>query len=151
MRERVDLAPRSISPQLDDNLLFRWFVGLSMDDEVWDATVFTKNRARLLQGDVAGAFFEAGPRRRPRRLELRLHCGGLRPGPDADSPGSERVGAKPGTPRPEAGHGDAPTCAGAPRTPFEATGPFAPNPRRGAMTRLRPLASRVDRRSFASC
>jgi Transposase domain (DUF772) len=33
------------------NLLFRWFVGLSMDDPVWDPTVFTKNRERLLQGD----------------------------------------------------------------------------------------------------
>ena len=44
--------------QLDYNLLFRWFVGLSMDDAIWDATVFTKNRERLLQGDVARAFFE---------------------------------------------------------------------------------------------
>ena len=39
--------------QLDYNLLFRWFVGLSMDDPVWDATVFTKNRERLLRGDIA--------------------------------------------------------------------------------------------------
>ena len=36
--------------QLDYNLLFRWFVGLSMDDPVWDATVFCKNRDRLLDG-----------------------------------------------------------------------------------------------------
>jgi transposase-like protein DUF772 len=39
--------------QLDYNLLFRWFVGLSMDDPVWDPTVFTKNRERLLRGDIA--------------------------------------------------------------------------------------------------
>lgn len=39
--------------QFDYNLLFRWFVGLSMDVSVWDATAFTKNRDRLLQGDVA--------------------------------------------------------------------------------------------------
>jgi IS5 family transposase len=39
--------------QLDYNLLFRWFVGLSMDDPVWDATTFSKNRDRLLRGDVA--------------------------------------------------------------------------------------------------
>jgi transposase len=45
--------------QLDYNLLFRWFVGLSMDDPVWDVTVFTKNRARLLTGEVARAFFNA--------------------------------------------------------------------------------------------
>jgi hypothetical protein len=44
--------------QLDYNLLFRWFVGLNMDDPVWDATVFTKNRERLLAGDVARAFLE---------------------------------------------------------------------------------------------
>jgi transposase len=39
--------------QLDYNLLFRWFVGLSVDAEVWDETVFTKNRERLIEGDVA--------------------------------------------------------------------------------------------------
>jgi transposase len=44
--------------QLDYNILFRWFVGLSMDARVWDPTVFTKNRERLLDGDIAQAFFE---------------------------------------------------------------------------------------------
>ena len=39
--------------QLDYNLLFRWFVGLNMDDPVWDPTTFTKNRDRLLEGDIA--------------------------------------------------------------------------------------------------
>jgi len=43
--------------QLDYNLLFRWFVGLNMDDAIWDCTVFSKNRERLLQADVAEAFF----------------------------------------------------------------------------------------------
>src|SRR5437868_7413538 len=42
--------------QLNYNLLFRWFVGLSMDDPVWDATTFTKNRDRLLEGEIADAF-----------------------------------------------------------------------------------------------
>ena len=42
---------------LDFNLLFRWFVGLNLDDSVWDVTVFTKNRERLLRGDLADAFF----------------------------------------------------------------------------------------------
>src|SRR6266566_3697219 len=45
--------------QLDYNLLFRWFVGLNMDDSIWDVTVFTKNRERLLDGDIAEAFFQA--------------------------------------------------------------------------------------------
>jgi transposase len=51
-------SERLLMEQLDYNLLFRWFVGLSMDDEIWDATVFTKNRERLLEGDIARAFFE---------------------------------------------------------------------------------------------
>src|ERR687887_2444863 len=51
-------SERLLMEQLDYNLLFRWFVGLEMDDPVWNATVFTKNRERLLRGDVAGAFFE---------------------------------------------------------------------------------------------
>jgi IS5 family transposase len=45
--------------QLEYNLLFRWFVGLEMDDRVWDVTVFTKNRNRLLEGEIAESFFEA--------------------------------------------------------------------------------------------
>ena len=52
-------SERMLMEQLDYNLLFRWFVGLEMDDRVWAPTVFTKNRDRLLQGDVAQAFFEA--------------------------------------------------------------------------------------------
>jgi transposase len=51
-------SERLLMEQLDYNLLFRWFVGLSMDDTVWDPTVFTKNRDRLLRGDIAEAFFE---------------------------------------------------------------------------------------------
>ena len=45
--------------QLNYNLLFRWFVGLSVDDPVWVATVFSKNRDRLLEGDIAAAFMDA--------------------------------------------------------------------------------------------
>ena len=51
-------SERQLMEQLDYNLLFRWFVGLTMDDPVWDPTVFTKNRERLLRGDIARAFFE---------------------------------------------------------------------------------------------
>lgn len=52
-------SERQLMEQLDYNLLFRWFVGLGMDDAVWSPTTFSKNRDRLLDGDVAGAFFEA--------------------------------------------------------------------------------------------
>ena len=52
-------SERQLMEQLDYNLLFRWFVGLAMDAPVWDATVFTKNRDRLLEGDVAAQFFRA--------------------------------------------------------------------------------------------
>src|SRR5262245_38801666 len=51
-------SERLLMEQLDYNLLFRWFVGLEMDDPVWNATVFTKNRERLLRGDIARAFFD---------------------------------------------------------------------------------------------
>ena len=51
-------SERLLMEQLDYNLLFRWFVGLEMDDPVWDHSVFTKNRERLLAGDIAQAFFE---------------------------------------------------------------------------------------------
>jgi transposase len=49
-------SERQLMEQIDYNLLFRWFVGLSIDDAVWDATVFTKNRDRLLEADVAREF-----------------------------------------------------------------------------------------------
>lgn len=45
--------------QLNYNLLFRWFVGLSVDDPVWVPTVFSKNRDRLLAGDIAAEFMAA--------------------------------------------------------------------------------------------
>jgi len=49
-------SERLLMEEMDYNLLFRWFVGLNADDEVWDATVFTKNRDRLLEADVAQEF-----------------------------------------------------------------------------------------------
>ena len=52
-------SERQLMEQLDYNLLFRWFVGLGIDDPVWDATVFTKNRDRLLEGEVAAKFLRA--------------------------------------------------------------------------------------------
>jgi transposase len=52
-------SERQLMEQLDYNLLFRWFVGLSMDDAVWNPTVFCKNRDRLLDGDIAAKFFVA--------------------------------------------------------------------------------------------
>src|SRR5215210_7154445 len=51
-------SERLLMEQLQYNLLFRWFVGLGMDDPVWDPTTFTKNRDRLLDGDIAAAFFQ---------------------------------------------------------------------------------------------
>ena len=51
-------SERMLMEQLDYNMLFRWFVGLNMDDSVWDVTVFTKNRDRLLEADVAKKFFD---------------------------------------------------------------------------------------------
>jgi transposase len=52
-------SERQLMEPLDFNILYRWFVGLSLDAPVWDVTVFTKNRERLLSGDIAQAFFAA--------------------------------------------------------------------------------------------
>jgi transposase len=52
-------SERQLMEQLDYNLLFRWFVGLGVDDPVWDVTVFTKNRDRLLEGAIAAKFLQA--------------------------------------------------------------------------------------------
>jgi transposase len=52
-------SERLLMEQLDYNFLFRWFVGLGIDDPVWDVTVFTKNRDRLLKGRIAQNFFAA--------------------------------------------------------------------------------------------
>ncbi len=46
-------SERQLMEQIDYNLLFRWFVGLNMDDAIWDVTVFTKNRERLMRGEVS--------------------------------------------------------------------------------------------------
>src|SRR6266852_8351735 len=62
-------SERQLMEQLEYNLLFRWFVGLSMDEAVWDATVFCKNRDRLLDGNVARRFM-AGVLNRPQVRKL---------------------------------------------------------------------------------
>jgi transposase len=52
-------SERMLMEELQYNMLFRWFVGLNMDDEVWNATTFSKNRDRLLRGEIAEEFFTA--------------------------------------------------------------------------------------------
>src|SRR6478672_3770444 len=52
-------SERQLMEQLGYNLLFRWFVGLSLDAVVWDVTVLTKNRERLIDGDIASQFMAA--------------------------------------------------------------------------------------------
>jgi transposase len=46
-------SERLLMEEIDYSMLFRWFVGLNLDEEVWDATTFTKNRDRLLEAEVA--------------------------------------------------------------------------------------------------
>jgi hypothetical protein len=62
---------------LDYNPLFRWFVGLNMDDAVWVPTVFSKNRDRLLAGDIASALFEGVVARRREKHSERADTTGL--------------------------------------------------------------------------
>src|SRR5258705_12811460 len=53
-------SERLLIEEIDYNILFRWFGGLNLDDAVWDATVFTKNRDRLLEAEVAKEFLVQG-------------------------------------------------------------------------------------------
>src|SRR3982750_2821233 len=62
-------SERLLMEQLQYNLLFRWFVGLNMDEPVWVATVFSKNRDRLLEGEIASLFF-AGVLQQAREADL---------------------------------------------------------------------------------
>src|SRR5579863_2710320 len=50
-------SERLLMEEIDYSVLFRWFVGMNMDEPVWDPTVFTKNRDRLLEHEVAKVFF----------------------------------------------------------------------------------------------
>ena len=52
-------SERLLMEALDYSILYRWFVGLGLDEPVWDHSTFTKNRDRLLRGDIAGVFFVA--------------------------------------------------------------------------------------------
>jgi transposase len=52
-------SERQLMERLDFDLLFRWFVGLGIDDEVWDHSVFSKNRDRLLEAEIAAKFLAA--------------------------------------------------------------------------------------------
>ena len=58
-------SERLLMEQLDYNLLFRWFVGMEMDEPIWVPTVFTKNRDRLLNQDIARSFFRRVVERAP--------------------------------------------------------------------------------------
>ena len=63
-------SERILIEQMQYNLLYRWFVGLSMDDEVWHPTVFTENRDRLLEGKIAEEFFRVVLRQARRKRLL---------------------------------------------------------------------------------
>src|SRR5439155_18280575 len=52
-------SERLLMEEIDYSVLFRWFVGLGMDDPIWSPTTFSKNRDRLLESDIASAFFDA--------------------------------------------------------------------------------------------
>ncbi len=104
-------SERLLVEQLEYNLLFRWFVGLGMDDAVWTPTTFTKNRDRLLAGDIARQFFDAvRTQAQARRLLSDEHFtvdgtlleawagqksftrrDGTSPGPSDDDPGNPTV------------------------------------------------------------
>lgn len=65
-------SERQLVERIDFDLLFRWFVGLGIDDPVWDATTFTKNRDRLLAGEIAGKFLAAVLAQKPVKALLSM-------------------------------------------------------------------------------
>src|SRR5215210_3152147 len=71
-------SERQLMERMEFDLLFRWFVGLSIDDPIWDHSVFSKNRDRLLEGDAAAAFGPATDRLEGRTFDARI---GSRPLP----------------------------------------------------------------------
>lgn len=101
-------SERQLMERLEFDMLFRWFVGLELDERVWNATTFTKNRDRLLDGDIAGEFFELVlARARRQRLLSRDHFTvdgtlieawashkSFRPKDDSDGDGSSFHGQK---------------------------------------------------------
>src|SRR5215467_13729195 len=52
-------SERLLMEEIDYSVLYRWFIGLSLDEAIWSPTTFSKNRARLLKSDIAAAFFDA--------------------------------------------------------------------------------------------
>src|SRR5262245_8590159 len=52
-------SERLLMEEIDYSILFRWFIGLGLDEPIWSHSTFSKNRDRLLEGDVAAAFFDA--------------------------------------------------------------------------------------------
>ncbi len=64
-------SERRLMEELSYNFLYRWFVGLGMDEPVWDATVFCKNRERFIDGEIARRFFDQVLRRTLRTLSAK--------------------------------------------------------------------------------
>lgn len=76
-----------LAEQIRYNLLYRWFIGLAIDDEVWDHSSFSKNRDRLLEHPVVESFFnEVGPGRQAQAAQQRPLLGGWHPDPGLCQP-----------------------------------------------------------------
>ena len=126
-------SERQLMEQLGYNLLFRWFVGLAMDAPIWDVTVFTKNRERLLEGDIARQFL-ATLLAQPRVTALLSDDHFSVDGTLIEAWASMKS-FRPKSDRPEDGQG------GAGSDGSGATASATSGVRRGATTRMRPRAT----------
>ena len=70
-------SERMLIEQLKYNLLFRWFVGMEMDEAVWNHAVYSKNRERLLNEEIAASFFARGSARRPHQVRCLSQSEGI--------------------------------------------------------------------------
>ena len=102
-------SERLLLEQLHDNLLFRWFVGLSRDDPIWHPTTFTKNRERLLNDDVMGRFLEklmGAPEVKPLLSNEHFSGDGTLLQAWASHASLERINGEEGPPPPSSGPGE---------------------------------------------
>jgi transposase len=146
-------SERQLMEQLDYNLLFRWFVGLSMDAPIWDATVYSRNRDRLIEGDVAARFLQAIVQsKRVRTLLSDDHFsvdGTLIDAWASMKSFRPKAKATRADRRPTAARGAMPTATSAARSAATRPTPRPPTPMPGSTARA--TGNRADCASWAIC
>ncbi len=142
-------SERLLMERLDSDLYFRWFVGLELDEAVWDPSTFSQNRERFIDGEVASRFFAAVVAQ-ARRARLLSDSTSASTAPSS-KPGPRRRASNP---RREKAAGAAPPRAAARATSKERAGATTPTPAAPTLTRAsiaRAMARRPGSATSATC